>query len=85
MLLKKKQTLGELTNDGIGLIEGIKCIINGTWERIQHGEDVGAVLRHLVTAIGKLKNIKSMMARPRILSLGHDVYNTRRQSSVVVC
>ena len=26
--------------DGIGLTEGITSIINGTWERTQHGEEV---------------------------------------------
>ena len=42
----------ELTKDGIVLIEGIKCITNDTGERTQHGEEVRAVLRYLVTAIG---------------------------------
>ena len=46
------QTLGTDLKNGIGLIEGIKCIINGTGERTRHGEEVRAVLRYLVTAIG---------------------------------
>ena len=32
-------TSRQLTKDGIGLIEGIKCIIDGTGERTQHIED----------------------------------------------
>ena len=39
--------------DGIGLIEGINCIVNGTGERTQHGEGVRAVLHYVVTAIGR--------------------------------
>ena len=56
----------ELTTDGIGLIEGIKCIINGTGEKTQDGEEVRAVLRYLVTAIGRPKNFKTIMAGPRL-------------------
>ena len=48
------------------------CIINGTGERTQHGEEVRAVLRYLVTAIGRPTNFKTVMARPRLQSLGHD-------------
>ena len=61
-----------MTKDGIELIEGIKCIINGTGERTQHGEEVRAVLHYLSTAIGMSTNFKTMMARPRLQSLGHD-------------
>ena len=43
-----------------------------TGERTQRGEEVRAVLRYLVTAIERLTNFKTMMARPRLQSLGHD-------------
>ena len=33
-------------------------MINGTGERKQHGEEVSAVLRYLVTAIGRPTNLK---------------------------
>ena len=62
----------KLTKDGIGLIEGIKCIINGTGEKTQQGGEVKAVLRYLVTAIGRPTTVKTMMARPRLQSLGQD-------------
>ena len=55
-----------MIKDGIGLIEGIKFIINGTGERTQHGEEVRAVLRYLVTATERPTNFKTMMARPRL-------------------
>ena len=55
--------------DGIGLTKGIKCI-NGTGERTQYGDEVRAVLRYLVTAIGRPTNFKTRMARPRLESLG---------------
>ena len=35
----------ELTKDSIRLIEGIKCIINGTGERMTHDDKVTAALR----------------------------------------
>ena len=63
----------ELTKDGIGLIEGIKCIINDTGERTQHREEIRAVLRYFVTAIGRPTKFKRMMARPRLQSLGQDL------------
>ena len=62
----------EVTKDGIRLIEGIKCIINGTGERTQHDGEVRAVLRYLVTAVGRPTKFKTMMARPKLQSLGHD-------------
>ena len=40
-------------------------------ERRQHGEQVRAVSRYLVTAIGRRTNFKTMMAKPRLQSLGH--------------
>ena len=43
----------ELAKDGIGLMEYIKCIINDTGEGTQHGAEVRAVSRYLVTAIGR--------------------------------
>ena len=44
-----------------------------TGERTQHGEEVRAVLRYLVvTAIGRPTILKTMMARTRLQSLGHD-------------
>ena len=42
-----------LTKDGIGLIEGMYQVHNGTGERTQQGGEVRAVLRYLVTAIGR--------------------------------
>ena len=51
----------ELSKDGIGHIEGIEeCTINDTGERTQHGGEVRAVLRYLVTAIGRPTNSKTM-------------------------
>ena len=41
------------------------------WERTQHGEGVRAVLRYLVTAMGRPTNSKTMMARPRLQFLEH--------------
>ena len=41
-------------------------------ERTQRGEKVRAVLRYLVTAIGRPTNFKTMMARSRLQPLGHD-------------
>ena len=58
--------LEELTKDSIGLIEDIKCTINGTGEKTQQGEEVRAVLRYLVTAIERSTNFKTMMARLRL-------------------
>ena len=53
-------------------MEGIKCIVHGTGERTQHGEGVRAVLRYLVTAIGRPTTFKTMMANPRLQALGLD-------------
>ena len=53
-------------------MEGIKCIINGTGERTQQGEEVRAVLRYLVTVIRRPTDCKAMMARPTLQSLGQD-------------
>ena len=61
-----------MTKYGIGLIEGIKCIIYGTEERTQHDEEVRAVLCYLVTATRRPTFFKTMMAKPRLQSLGHD-------------
>ena len=63
----KEKRPQELTKDGIGVIEGIKYIINGTGERTQHGGEVRAVLRYLVTAIGRPTTFKTMMSQPRLL------------------
>ena len=55
-------------------MEGIKCTSSMALgrERNIHGEKVRAVLRYLVTAIGRPANFKTLMARPRLESLGHD-------------
>ena len=63
------QTLGT-AKDGIGFIEGIKCIINCTGWRSQHGEELKAVLRRLMTAIGRPTIFKTMIARPSLSSSG---------------
>ena len=61
-----------LSKKDIWLTEGITSIINGTWEKTQHGEEVRAVLCYLVTAIKSPTTFNTMMAKPRLQSLGHD-------------
>ena len=46
--------------------------MNCNWERTQHGEEVMAVLCYLVTAIRGSTTFNTMMAKPRVQSLGHD-------------
>ena len=43
--------------------------------RTQHAQEVRAVLRYLVTAIGRPINFKTTMARPRLQSLGHVAFS----------
>ena len=61
----------ELTENGIGHIEGSKCL-KGTGGRTQQDEEVRATSRYLVTAMGRPTNVKTMMARPKLRSLGQD-------------
>ena len=55
--------------------------MNVTGERTQHGEDVRAVLCNLVTAIRRPTTFKTMMAKPRLQSLGHDAPPSPSSSS----
>ena len=81
---KAKKSRRPFAKGGIGLIKGVK-FINATGERTQPSKKVRAALHYLVTVIGRPINIKTMMARARLRSLGQDAppYPLPRRSAAL--